>query len=68
MATLSLVKKKIKNRDRPPARPEQKNDKDAHPPLGRVSQKGQVGAHPALSVVLTGWSSVNCLFNSDSRR
>jgi len=39
-------------RRRPPARPEQKNEKDAHPPDGRVSQIGRVGARPALSVVL----------------
>ena len=39
-------------RRRPPARPEQKNEKDAHPPIGRVSQKGRVGARPALSEVL----------------
>ena len=39
-------------RRRPPARPEQKNETDAHPPIGRVSQKGRVGARPALSVVL----------------
>jgi len=39
-------------RRRPPARPEQKNETDAHPPIGRVSQIGRVGARPALSVVL----------------
>ena len=39
-------------RRRPPTRPEQKNEKDAHPPIGRVSQIGRVGARPALSVVL----------------
>jgi len=62
-ATLSLGKKRSKTGrrprapgqkiDRPPARPEQKNEKDAHPPIGRVSQRGRVGARPALSVVLT---------------
>jgi hypothetical protein len=61
-ATLSLGKKRSKTGrrprapgqkiDRPPARPEQKNEKDAHPPIGRVSQRGRVGARPALSVVL----------------
>ena len=62
MAPLSLGKKMSKTGrrpwapgrkiDRPPARPEQKNEKDAHPPIGRVSQRGRVGARPALSEVL----------------
>jgi hypothetical protein len=54
-------------RRRPPARPEQKNEKDAHPPIGRVSQKGRVGARPALSEVLASHARRERAPNLDGR-
>ena len=51
-AEFPVLLKKLSIGYEPPTRPEQKNERDAHPPIGRVSQKGRVGARPALSEVL----------------